>query len=193
MKFAYRVLLTGIISVLFLVSSAQDTDKKKTKEDRKAEKARIKKEKEEKENADWILFQSLAENKRFVAEFDKVTNSKTGEQYTLNRRINFIAVNGNKVVIQFQSHPYLASNGLGGITIDGTITNYKYTPPKNDKKPIVISFNVDSKNTLRGSNIRISVTKGGITTVSMGSSPNIYGIFTTPENANINMGVNMWN
>ncbi|NQU34088.1 MAG: DUF4251 domain-containing protein [Bacteroidetes bacterium] len=192
MKTTSKLLLMGLLSVMFMFSYAQE-DVKLTREQKKAEKAIKKKEKEAKEATNWVLLQSLAENKRFVAEFDKVVNSLTGEQYILSSRLNFVAVDGDHVVIQFQTHTYLSDNGLGGRTIDGTISDYKYTPPKNSKSPIVISFNVSSEHTFRGSNVRITVTEDGLTTISLGSSPNIYGVFVSPEDANINIGVKMWN
>jgi len=175
-----------------MFSNAQENTETKTKDQRKAAKDQKKKEKEEKETADWVMYQQMAQNRRYVVEFDKVTNTRTGEQYILSRRLNFIALRNDRVVIQVQTHPYLSDNGLGGTTIDGTVTNYKYVAPKNDKKPIVISFNVASKLALRGLNVRITVSKGGMTSISLGSSPTIYGYFMKPENANINIGVNMW-
>ena len=192
MKHRAKILLLSVFSMLFMFSYAQENVKLTKKEQRKAEKAQLKKEKEEKEAADWLMYQQLAENRRYVVEFDKVTNTKTGEQYILSKRLNFLALRNDRVVIQVQTHPYLSDNGLGGTTIDGTVSNYKYVAPKNDKKPIVISFNVASKLALRGLNVRITITKGGMTSITLGSSPTIYGFFLQPEDANINIGVNMW-
>ncbi len=193
MKNVGKLFVIVTLCLLFTSAYSQESEKKLTRQQRKAEKELKKKEKKEKEAADWVLLQSFAENKRFVAEFDKVVNSQTGEQYVLNSRINFVAVNGNRVVIQFQTHTYLSDNGLGGRTIDGTISDYKYIPPKDKNSPIAISFNVASEHTFRGSNIRITVSEGGSTSISLGSSPMIYGVFVSPEDANINMGVKMWN
>ena len=192
MKYTAKITLLSIFSMLFMFSNAQENVELTKKEQRKAEKAQLKIEKEEKEAADWLMYQQLAENRRYVVEFDKVTNTKTGEQYILSKRLNFLALRNDRVVIQVQTHPYLSDNGLGGTTIDGTVSNYKYVAPKNDKKPIVISFNVASKLALRGLNVRITITKGGMTSITLGSSPTIYGFFLQPEDANINIGVNMW-
>ena len=192
MKHKSKVLLLIIFSMLFMFSNAQENTETKTKDQRKAAKAQKKKEKEEKETANWVMYQQMAQDRRYVVEFDKATNTRTGEQYVLSRRLNFIALRKDRVVIQVQTHPYLSDNGLGGTTIDGTISNYKYVAPKNDKKPIVISFNVTSKLALRGLNVRITVSKGGMTSITLGSSPTIYGYFLKPEDANINIGVNMW-
>lgn len=185
-------ILAIFLSTFVITAIGQNDSGKLSRKQRKAEKEKLKKEKEEKENAQWAVLQSIAKNKRFVAQLDHISDMKTGQMITLNSRLNFIAVSGDKVVIQFETNTYLANNGLGGLTIDGTINDYKYTPPKNDNKPIVISFNVTSKQAFRGYNVSISVSKGGITNVSMGATPNIYGTFLTPEDANINMGVNMF-
>ena len=193
MNVIQRLLIVTILCVSVVSGYAQDDNKKLTKEEKKAEKALQKKQKKEKEAAEWVLLQSFAENSMFVVEFDKFIDSRTGKQYVISSRINFLALAGDHVVIQLQTHQYYADNGLGGRTIDGTINNYVYTPPKNEKSPIVISFSVSSEHSFRGTNVRITVTEGGATTISLDSLPPFYGRFLSPNDANINIGVKMWN
>ncbi len=192
MKQIARITFTSLLVLVFLFSFAQEDAKKQSREEKKAEKELKKKQKEEKEQANWVLMQSIAKNKRFVVEFDRVNNTQTGKPLILNRRLNFVAVNGDRVTIQFETHPNLSDNGLGGRTIDGDLNSYKYDPPKNENRPIEINFNLSSKNTFRGSNVSITVSEGGTATITIGSSPLIYGYFVTPENANVNMGAQMF-
>ncbi len=191
MKSMVKILFTNILLIIVLFSFGQENSGKLTKEQKKAEKTRIKKEKEDKQNADWLLIQEIASSKRFVIEFDNFNDA--GEQHMLNGRLNFIAVSDEKVVLQLESHPFFANNGLGGVTIDGTISDYKYTPPKNDKKPVYISFNVSAKQAVKASNINITVFNGGTATLTIGSSPSINGDFLAPEKSQIFKGVNMYN
>lgn len=193
MKLTYKVLLSGLFLFAAIFSYAQDSEKKMTKEEKKAEKARIKQEKVDKENADWLLFQDLAQKKKFVVELNKVTDNKTGKQYILSPRLNFVALNDNKVILQLESNSFLSTNGLGGTTIAGSIDDYQYAPPKNDKKPLVVSFNVIEKNYNRSTNVFITVSKGGNSVIQVGNSPNFYGTFKTRGESNIFVGADMNN
>lgn len=186
MKHTIKIILLGIFSMLFMLSNAQEDVKMTAKEQRKAEKAKKKKEKEEKEAADWLVFQKLAQERKFVIELNELGNS------FVSRRLNFLYVNGEDIILQFELNQYIfyAENGLGGRTVEGKISNYKYKPPKNDKKPIFINFDIKTKLDQQGGNISITIYQGGIATVSFGSGK---GIFLPVEEANINIGVDMWN
>lgn len=193
MSLISRVLMTGLLSFIFIFSYAQESKKKMTKEERKAEKERVKKENAEKENADWIKCQDLAQKKQFIIEFNRFTNPRTGETIMLNDRLNFVVINKNKIVFQVESPYHLANNGLGGVTFDDGFDGYKYTPPKNEKKPFVISFNLIGKNSIKATKIFISVYNDGKAIVTFGDSPNIYGIFKPIDESKIVVGANMRN
>jgi hypothetical protein len=80
------------------------------------------------------------ENNSFVFEIDKAT-FRSGNTAYLFSHLNFIEVKGKRGVIQVAfdtSRP--TPNGLGGITVDGHISNVKVS--KNDKGTINYSFNV---------------------------------------------------
>jgi len=173
--------------MLFMFSNAQEDVKLTAKEQRKAEKAKIKKEKEEKEAANWIVYQKIAAEKQFVVQINRVGTK------VMSERLNFIYFNKDRAVIQIETNQYFADNGLGGMTIDGTPNNYKYTPPKNDKKPIFINFDVTSKFRSGVLNVSITITQDGLATIAFGSASAIYGTFYSIEESNINMGVDMRN
>jgi len=193
MKLTYKVMLTGVLSLIIIASFAQESNKKMTKEERKAEKTLLKKEKEEKADAEWTNFQKLAQDQEFIIELDKVTNSRTGQQFTLDGRLNFVSIKGDFVTLQFESHPYLATNGLGGVTFKGGVDDYEYTPPKNNKKPFFVSFRVIEKNINRATKVFISVTKDGNAIVNVGNSDNLYGRFVKREDTKIFVGADMIN
>lgn len=193
MKLTTKVMLTGLLSLVFMFSYSQDSKNKMTKEERKAEKERLKTEKVEVANAQWTEFQHLAQKKQFVVELNKVTDIKTGKQYILSPKLNFVAMYDNKVILQFESHPFLATNGLGGVTYDGTVEEFKYSPPKKDNKPFVVSFNVIEKNYNRSTKVFISVTKDGNAIITVGNSPNFYGTFMSRGASKVFIGADMNN
>lgn len=192
MKQLTKLTLTILLSTIVVFSYSQE-DKKKTRAERKAEKEQRKLEEKKKVEAQWVKDQEMAKNQNFIVEFTRVTDNRTGTVYNLTPRTNFIAVNGNRVVIQVETNVYLADNGLGGITIDGDLSDYKYNPPEGKKGTIQVSFNVSSQSTFRGSNVTISVGKEGYTTVTIGSSPMIFGNFVSPEESKITVGGSFWN
>jgi len=178
--------------ILFMVSYAQEEVKLTPKEQRKAEKAKLKKEKEEKENANWQIYKKMAQEREFVIEFERVTSIATGNAYVITKRLNFLSASHDSVIIQIETPQYFSMNGLGGITISGNMSNYKYKPPKNDKKPIFINFNVTHKSNPRPINISITVTKDGVASITFGTVSSIYGTFLPASEADINIGVDMW-
>jgi len=194
MKYTISILLLSFFLMLGMVSNAQEDVRLTEKQQRKADKEKEKKAKEEKEAAEWLVFQKLAEDQTFVVQFEKITNPKTGKVYVVSRRLNFLYANGEEIKIQFETSNYGSENGLGGRTIDGVISNYKYKPPKNNNKPIYINFDITSKFNQKNYNISISVYSGGTALISLGGgSSQINGTYLPIEDASINMGVDMRN
>ena len=187
-----KIILLSITLMLFMCSNAQEDVKMTKKEERKTEKAKLKKEKEKQENANWIIYQKIAQEQEYVVEFQRTFNTKTGGELILTRRLNFLYVHGDSVIIQFETNQYLSENGLGGRTINGIVSNYKYKAPKDDKKPIFINFDITQKFQLRPVNVSITTTKDGVTTIALGTISSIYGTFLPVQEANINIGVDMW-
>jgi hypothetical protein len=96
----------------------RETTKKLTKA-QKAEQRRIEAE-ETAKMVDWMV-----NNRKFVLEANQVSN-QTGQRIPVSSRINFIAIDSNKITIQLASMSGIGGyNGMGGITTDGTITDFK--------------------------------------------------------------------
>ena len=68
----------------------------------------------------------MMEYHRFVLEADQLRD-KRGNTVNVSSMINFIASDSITGVIQIGSNQYVGMNGAGGITIEGTISNYKMT------------------------------------------------------------------
>jgi len=188
MKYISKILLVSMFSFFVLFLSAQDDTNMNSRQKRKAEKEKQKKEKEEKDAADWLIYQKLAANKTYAIQFDRIVNTP------VSKRLNFLYVNGNRVVLQFETNSYWSENGLGGRTFDGVISNYKYKAPKNKNKPIYISFDMTSKFDQQQFNISITVYGSGSSQISLGGgTASVYGNFLPIEEANINIGNDMRN
>ncbi len=94
------------------------TSQKLTKE-QKAEQKRIERE------ALAELVDHMIRTQRFVLEADYLSN-QTGRRVIVNNNLNFIIIDSSEITIQI-ANPLGngGSNGLGGITTDGTIRNFK--------------------------------------------------------------------
>jgi len=188
MKYISKILLVSMFSFFVLFLSAQDDTNMNSRQKRKAEKEKQKKEKEEKDAADWLIYQQLAANGTFVIQFDRIVNTP------VSKRLNFMYINGDRVVLQYVTNSYWSENGLGGTTYDGTINNYKYIPSKKKNKPIYITFDMTSKFNQQQLNVSITIYGGGAAQISLGGgSAYVYGTITHIEDANINMGNDMRN
>ena len=80
-------------------------------------------------------------NKDFVLEADNVT-FRNGNTVLVNSNTNFISVKGNRAVVQI-SPSNLASgpNGVGGVTVQGSISGYQIQTDK--KGRVYLSMNVN--------------------------------------------------
>lgn len=80
------------------------------------------------------------EMKNFILEADHVM-FKYGTTAFVSPNTNFVAVKGDKAVVQVAFNiPISGPNGLGGVTVNGTISGYKQTTDK--KGDIYVSMNV---------------------------------------------------
>jgi len=95
-----------------------ETTKKLTRE-QKAEQKKLEAEETAK------LVDKMVADKKFVLEANAVSN-QYGERIVVSSTINFIAVDSNRITIQLAAMSGIGGyNGMGGITADGTITQFK--------------------------------------------------------------------
>jgi len=119
----YFLLLGMSLAVLSAYAQEESSvDSETTKKLTKAQKSEQRK-LEAEETAklvDWMV-----NNRKFVLEANAISN-QSGERHQVSSRINFIAIDSNKIVIQLASLSGIGGyNGMGGITADGTITQFK--------------------------------------------------------------------
>ena len=79
-------------------------------------------------------------NKDFVLQVDNVT-FRSGNTVFVNSSTNFISVKGNRAVVQISPSNFAAGpNGVGGVTVDGSISGYQITTDR--KGRVNLTYNV---------------------------------------------------
>lgn len=148
-----KTLLSLIIVSLFVLPSFGQEQELSKKEQKKLMK-QLKKEQEAEESAKRNLITGLmVENQRFVLEADRLTDSR-GNTVNVASMINFIACDSVNGVIQIGSDLYIGGNGVGGVTVEGPISNYKFS--YNEKKGTYqVSYNIRS--VVGSYDVRVSV------------------------------------
>ena len=134
-----KTIKIGLAALMLLVLagplSAQNTEKKERRDFQREKRLR----KEQALQASRDEMEKLANNRSILLEANALYGKYLNRWNTSSD--NFVAIDGNKMVLQTAS-PYRAGyNGLGGITLEGRITNYKLSD-KQDKGPIIVTASV---------------------------------------------------
>ena len=115
----------------------------------------------------WLQAQKAVEDSSFVVEADAVT-FKYGTRIQVNSTTNFISMNGDRAVVQIApSYTFSGPNGVGGVTVEGTVSNVRKSYDK--KGRLLFSMNVMG----RGVNASVSIS------VSPGSNRAIVDVSPT--------------
>lgn len=103
------------------------------------------------DSIDFIHSSRAIDDRHFVLQADQVLYGRGGAD-AVSPSTNFVIVNGEQGIIQVSPKVVGGPNGVGGITIDGTISGYKVrTNKKGDK---TISMTISSK----GTSSQVSIT-----------------------------------
>jgi len=182
MKRFFSHAFVALFVLLLSFGASAQTNEKLTKEQKKQQRIA-------QEEAAWKMYNDLAANKLFMIEIDRAGNNNS-----ISPRLNFLYVKQDSAVFQLQSFPGISTNGLGGFTLNGTVSNYRYTPPKKKNKPIYIQMNLQSKNRAGIVNVNITVYGDGQCAIDLGSNADLLqGTFMAPEKSKVLMGSDMLN
>lgn len=111
------------LSIIFILSGCKTSEKASLNEDQKS-----------------VLAMSAINDNDFVLEADFII-PRSGPSIYVNSNTNFISVNRNKATIQLALTNFASGlNGVGGITLDGNVSNEKMSTDK--KGNLTYSFNV---------------------------------------------------
>ncbi len=126
----------GASTTIYAQESKSESRRGERKAQRDAEKAR---EKIEEERAYANAAQAIKDRK-FVLEADRVT-FKRGRSAFVTSNTNFILLNGDRASVQIAFNGAFAGpNGIGGVTVDGTVGEVKTTTDK--KGNVTCNFSV---------------------------------------------------
>ena len=118
-----KIFILGMALILAIPALSQELSKKEQKQLQK----QLKKEQKAEEAAmKAAVVQLMVEQQRFVLEADRLRD-KRGNTVNVSSMINFIALDSIHGVIQVGSNSYVGLNGVGGITVEGPMNNYKYS------------------------------------------------------------------
>ncbi|MDX2430184.1 MAG: DUF4251 domain-containing protein [Bacteroides sp.] len=121
-----------LVIVLFMISPATTQAQELSKKEQKALQKELKKEQQADEAAKrTLMIGFMVEHQDFVLEANRLQDAK-GNSTSVSSMINFIACDSVHGVIQIGSDLYIGGNGVGGVTVEGPIANYKFT--LNEKK-----------------------------------------------------------
>ena len=136
-----KILLVVLALLVGLPGFAQEQELTK-KEQRQLQKQLKKEQQEEQARQQAALISLMVEYRRFVLEADRLRD-KRGNTVNVPSNLNFVASDSITGVIQIGSHQYVGSNGVGGITVEGTITNYQFS--RHEKSgTYTVSYNIRS-------------------------------------------------
>ncbi|MCB0505242.1 MAG: DUF4251 domain-containing protein [Cyclobacteriaceae bacterium] len=157
--------LTLILSVLFFASSAQSfNEQREAKKKEKAEKKQAQQEEAQKNNERLL---ALVATKAFVLEANTLYD-KRGQSYFLNSSINFVGFDGTNSTIQLAFNGLVGWNGIGGVTLDGTIAKMEVNE---NNKGLGFTINVTVRQKVRGAVTMIfRVSSDGSARVDMSGS-----------------------
>lgn len=121
----YRVLLIGFIFFFGVQTTWAQSGKREQRKIERAEKKRLKEEERRKSQE---LLMDLVKDQSFVLEASTLTGRYN--QRMVNPSTNFVKVEGNQVLVQTAFNAGMGYNGLGGVTVRGTIKDYQVTERK---------------------------------------------------------------
>ncbi len=114
------------------------------KEQRKLERQKKKEKRLKKSTASRKFYTNLIKNKRWVFQATRLFGP-SGVYYSVTPDLNFVAVQDNKIILQFGFQGVIGWNGVGGITAEGFLTDFKFNPGKNSKQAMSISAHIQPK------------------------------------------------
>lgn len=116
------------LSLVYIETNAQSF--KEQREAKKKEKAEKKAAQLEEAKANTQKLKTLLESKKFVLEANMLYG-KSGASYPLSSTTNFVGFDGENSTIQLAFDGLVGWNGIGGVTLDGSIAKMDIKENKN--------------------------------------------------------------
>ena len=136
---------------------------------------------------------NLIKDKNFIIEANMVYD-KDLNAYTVSSTTNFVKVKKDDIIIQLTFDKVANWNGIGGITIEGEIADYKVSNEQNDG-PITVVAKIASL-TLGMSTIKMTVFDDGMARAvlhgTFGQRITFSGHFLAPNESTVFKGVSKY-
>jgi len=158
-----KFLLIGILTVFSIGSFSQYTSPEdqllSKKEQRRLAREHKLAEKHAEEEKNREITAYMVNDHRFILEADFISG-RSGSRYPVNSTLNFILVDSTEAVIQLGSAYGIGYNGVGGITIEGSITKYELIE-KQSKNAVSYSITLFVMSSLGTYDIQLWVSSSG--------------------------------
>ena len=176
-----KIFIIALMSICVAGAYAQEKSDKK---------AKAKRDTHSESTAEYAMAMKALTDTSFIVGFDKVYYNDGGSSF-LNSRTNFLSVNGNHGTLQLIVDPSVfGNNGLGGVTVDGNISDIKTQTNKRG----VTNYRMNLNGHSISCNITISIAPGShevrteIVTTFEGNRISLDGILTPYVSTNIQKG-----
>ena len=118
-----RVITIILVTLFTLSAFSQELSKKEQKQLQKE----LRKEQKAQEAAQKAaVVEAMVSYQRFVLEANTLRD-KRGNSVPVSSNINFVAADSITGVVQVGSNTYIGRNGVGGVTVEGSMSDYKYS------------------------------------------------------------------
>ena len=143
-KFIYLFAMLLTLAVVFPQQGLAQTKQLTKKEQRKLEKQKKKEERLKKSAAQRQYYTRLLKDRRWVFQATRLYGP-SGQLFNVTPDINFVAVKDSMIILQFGFQGVVGWNGVGGVTAEGFLRQYKFDSGKNEKSAMTVSAHIKPK------------------------------------------------
>ncbi|UBM61187.1 DUF4251 domain-containing protein [Candidatus Sulfidibacterium hydrothermale] len=191
-KFVF--ILSFLLALAFVVPAGATAQTKALtkKEQRKLEKKKKKEERKKKSLAQRKYYEKLLKDQRWVFQATRLYGP-SGQLYNVSPDVNFVAVKDSMIILQFGFQNVIGWNGVGGVTAEGFLSQYKLNPGKNHKQAMTVSAHIRPKFGGGSPYFTMTIMDDGsadiAVTLNNGDLLRMGGQLYAPQNASVYKGV----
>jgi len=143
-RFIYFLGLLLVITLALPNTGIAQQKQQTKKEQRKLEKQKKKEERQKKAATSRKFYSHLIQSRKWVFQATRLFDP-SGRYYSVTPDLNFVAVNDKEIVLQFAFQGVVGWNGVGGVTAEGGLYDFKFDPGKNHKQAMSVSARIRPK------------------------------------------------
>ena len=143
-KFIYFLGLLFVMTLALPTTGVAQVNQSTKKEQRKLEKQKKQKQRQKRNLASREFYSKLIQSKQWVFQATGLYGPY-GQYYSVSPTLNFVAVHNNKIIVQFGFEGVIGWNGVGGVTAEGFLSDFKFNPGKNKNQAMTVSAHIQPK------------------------------------------------